>query len=81
MSKPYAYLTRTVVVLSFVSLLNDASSELLYPIMPVYLASIGYSFVWIGVLEGIAEVTAGILKGYFGQLSDLSGKRSSSKSG
>ncbi len=66
-----------MVVLSFVSLLNDVSSELLYPIMPVYLASIGYSFVWIGVLEGIAEVTAGILKGYFGKLSDVRGERAS----
>ncbi len=76
MSKSYSYLTRTVVVLSFVSLLNDISSELLYPIMPVYLASIGYSYAWIGVLEGIAEATAGILKGYFGKLSDVRGIRS-----
>lgn len=75
MSNRYAYLTRTVVVLSLVSLLNDVSSELLFPIMPVYLASIGYSFVWIGLLEGVAEATAGILKGYFGQLSDSRGKR------
>ncbi len=62
-------------MLSLVSLLNDISSELLFPIMPVYLASIGYSFVWIGLLEGVAEATAGISKGYFGQLSDQKGKR------
>ncbi len=75
MTTRFTYLTPTVVVLSFVSLLNDISSELLFPIMPVYLASIGYSFVWIGVLEGVAEATAGISKGYFGQLSDTRGKR------
>ena len=75
MSNRYTYLTRTVVVLSLVSLLNDISSELLFPIMPVYLASIGYSFVWIGLLEGVAEATAGISKGYFGQVSDQIGKR------
>ena len=48
---------------------------MLYPIMPVYLKSIGFSVVLIGILEGVAEATAGISKGYFGRLSDISGKR------
>lgn len=48
---------------------------MLYPIMPIYLKSIGFSVVLIGVLEGVAEATAGISKGYFGKLSDVSGKR------
>ena len=43
--------------------------------MPVYLKSIGFSVVLIGILEGVAEATAGLSKGYFGKLSDLSGKR------
>ena len=43
--------------------------------MPIYLKSIGFSIVLIGVLEGIAEATAGLSKGYFGKQSDLSGKR------
>lgn len=43
--------------------------------MPIYLKSIGFSIVLIGVLEGIAEATAGLSKGYFGKLSDNSGKR------
>jgi len=51
------------------------ASEMLYPIMPVYLKTIGFSVVLIGVLEGLAEATAGLSKGYFGQLSDTSGKR------
>lgn len=51
------------------------ASEMLYPIMPVYLKSIGFSVVLIGILEGLAEATAGLSKGYFGKLSDLSGKR------
>ena len=71
------YLTRTVIVLSLVSLLNDVSSELLFPVMPVYLTTIGYSYIWIGVLEGTAEVIAGILKGYFGKLSDAKNRRAS----
>lgn len=43
--------------------------------MPVYLKSIGFSVILIGLLEGIAEATAGLSKGYFGKLSDNTGKR------
>lgn len=43
--------------------------------MPIYLKSIGFSIVLIGVLEGFAEALAGLSKGYFGKLSDNSGKR------
>jgi len=69
------YITRTVWVLSVVSLLTDTASEMLYPIMPIYLKTIGFSIVLIGILEGVAEATAGMSKGYFGKLSDLSGRR------
>lgn len=69
------YITRTVWVLSVVSLLTDTASEMLYPIMPIYLKTIGFSVVLIGILEGIAEATAGLSKGYFGKLSDTSGRR------
>ncbi len=48
---------------------------MLYPILPIYLKSIGFSVVLIGILEGVAEATAGISKGYFGKLSDTSGRR------
>tara|TARA_R110002012_G_scaffold62974_1_gene165725 strand:+ start:26121 stop:27293 length:1173 start_codon:yes stop_codon:yes gene_type:complete len=69
------YITRTVWVLSLVSLFTDTASEMLYPIMPIYLKSIGFSIVLIGILEGVAEATAGLSKGYFGKLSDISEKR------
>lgn len=68
-------ISRTVWILSFVSLFTDVASEMLYPIMPIYLTSIGFSVVLIGLLEGIAEATTGLSKGYFGQLSDRSHKR------
>jgi MFS family permease len=68
-------ITRTVWVLSLVSLFTDTASEMLYPIMPIYLKSIGFSVVLIGILEGLAEATAGLSKGYFGKLSDQTGKR------
>ncbi|MEI8114453.1 MAG: MFS transporter [Bacteroidia bacterium] len=68
-------ITRTVWILSLISLFTDTASEMLYPIMPIFLKSIGFSVVLIGILEGIAEATAGLGKGYFGKLSDNSGKR------
>ncbi|MGB5437756.1 MAG: MFS transporter [Maribacter sp.] len=68
-------ISKTVWVLSLVSLFTDAASEMLYPILPLYLKTIGFSVVLIGVLEGFAEATAGLSKGYFGKRSDLSGKR------
>jgi len=69
------YLTRTIWVLALVSLFTDMASEMLYPIMPVFLKSIGFSVVLIGVLEGFAEAIAGLSKGYFGKWSDRVGRR------
>lgn len=62
-------------ILSVVSLLADIASEMLYPVIPVYLKEIGFSVFLIGVLEGIANFTAGISKGYFGKRSDEKGLR------
>ena len=58
-----------------VSLFTDIASEMLYPVMPVYLKSIGFSVLLIGILEGLAEAVSGISKGYFGSLSDRKGVR------
>ncbi len=68
-------ITRTVWVLSLVSLFTDVASEMLYPVMPMFLKEIGFSVLLIGVLEGVAEAIAGLSKSYFGKLSDLSGRR------
>ncbi|MBN1632555.1 MAG: MFS transporter [Ignavibacteria bacterium] len=69
------YLTKTIILLSFVSFFTDIASEMLYPVMPLYLQSIGFSIVAIGILEGIAEAVSGLSKGYFGNLSDKKGMR------
>ena len=68
-------ISKTVWILSLVSLFTDMASEMLYPIMPFYLKSIGFSIVLIGILEGFAEAVAGLSKAYFGKYSDLSGRR------
>lgn len=65
----------TVWLLAWISLFTDVASEMLYPIMPLYLQSIGFTVVWIGVLEGLAEAIAGLSKGYFGRLSDTMQRR------
>jgi MFS family permease len=68
-------ISATVITLSMVSLFTDMASEMLYPIMPLYLKEIGFSIMAIGILEGIAEAIAGLSKGYFGKISDQMGKR------
>lgn len=74
-SQPRKIITKTIWILSLVSLFTDIASEMLYPVMPIYLKSIGFSIVLIGILEGFAEAIAGLSKGYFGKLSDNSGRR------
>lgn len=71
----FRYLTRAVWLLSLISLFTDLASEMLYPVMPLYLQSIGFSVFYIGLLEGVAEAVAGLSKGYFGQWSDRLGRR------
>ena len=69
------FVNRTVIILSVVSLFADIASEMIYPVVPVYLKEIGFSVLLIGILEGVAEFTSGISKGYFGKLSDEKGVR------
>src|SRR3954447_371738 len=72
----YTSLPKNVLALSFVSLLNDTSSEIIYPILPAFLAlSLGASPFAIGLIEGFAESIASILKLFSGYLSDRFGTR------
>jgi len=69
-------LSRTVKVLGLVSLFTDASTEMIYPLLPIFLTSVlGAGVVFLGVMEGIAEGTASVLKGFSGYISDRLGKR------
>jgi MFS family permease len=72
----YRGLPRNVVAIGLVSLLNDASSEIIYPLLPVFLAgSLGASARAIGTIEGLAESISSLLKLFAGYLSDRLGKR------
>lgn len=69
-------LTRNVVILGFVSLLNDGASEMIYPLLPAFLTAVlGAGPAALGIVEGIAESTASLLKLYSGYLSDRVKKR------
>ncbi|NJM56284.1 MAG: MFS transporter [Synechococcales cyanobacterium RU_4_20] len=66
----------TVRSLGWVSFFTDLSSEMVYPITPIFLTTILGAPVWIvGLIEGIAESTASLLKLYSGWLSDQVGQR------
>lgn len=74
--KRYRGLPRNVLALSLVSLLNDTSSEIIYPLLPAFLAlSLGASPFAIGLIEGFAESIASLLKLVSGYLSDRFGSR------
>lgn len=72
----FARLPRNVIALGLVSLFNDASSELIYPLLPMYLTgALGVSAQFVGLMEGIAESASSLLKFPAGWLSDRVGKR------
>jgi len=72
----YTNLPGNVLALSLVSLLNDTSSEIIYPLLPAFLAlSLGASPFAIGLIEGFAESVASLVKLASGYLSDRFGSR------
>jgi len=69
-------ISKNVFVLGLVSFFNDVASEMIYPIIPIFLTSIlGAPVAIVGLIEGIAESTASILKVVSGWLSDKWQKR------
>lgn len=69
-------LGRNVVLLGIVSLLTDISSEMLYPVVPLFLTTVlGAPMTVVGLIEGAAESAASLLKMLFGWLSDRTTRR------
>jgi MFS family permease len=68
-------LPRTVVALGWVSLLTDAASDMIYPLVPELLRTIGGGAFWLGWFEGVAEVVSTAMKVVSGRLSDDPRKR------
>ncbi|MBZ0169545.1 MFS transporter [Candidatus Methylomirabilis lanthanidiphila] len=69
-------LSRNVVALGLVSMLTDVSSEMIYPLLPLFLTSVlGAGQTFVGLVEGIAESAASVTKLLSGWLSDRLGRR------
>ncbi|MHB1376344.1 MAG: MFS transporter [Candidatus Humimicrobiaceae bacterium] len=67
---------KNVIALGWVSFFNDIASEMIYPIVPIFLTSfLGVPVAIVGIIEGIAESTASLLKVFSGWLSDKFQKR------
>jgi len=67
---------RTVWVLGLVSLFMDLSSEIIHVLLPLFMtATLGLSVAMVGLVDGIAEATANIVKVFSGYLSDRMGRR------
>lgn len=63
-------LPRTVVALGLVSLLNDASAEMIVPLLPAFVLALGGSLQTLGLIEGVADTTAGLFRLVSGALAD-----------
>src|SRR5262245_42182869 len=68
-------LPRVIWVLGVASLLNDVSSEAIFPLLPVFLTSLGAPLSFLGLIEGSADALSSILKVVAGRLSDRGPRR------
>src|SRR3972149_5913935 len=69
-------LPRNIIALGLVSLFTDLSSEMIYPLLPVFLTvTLGAGPGVLGIIEGIAEAAASLLKLFSGAWSDRLGKK------
>jgi len=68
-------ITANVILLSLTSLLNDISSEMIQPLIPLFMTALGASAFAIGILGGLSDSSAAIFNMLSGYWSDLKGKR------
>lgn len=71
-----SWLTRNLMVLTLVSLTQDAASELMFPLLPIVLTgALAAPPVVVGVIEGVADATAGVTRWFAGRWSDRRGRK------
>jgi MFS family permease len=76
--KAFGGLSRNIFLLSAASLFADISTEMLYPILPIFLTqTLHASGSVVGLVDGIAQATQNIVQGFSGWLSDKTQKRKS----
>jgi MFS family permease len=75
-ARPRALMRGNVLWLSVASFLNDAASEMIYPLLPLFLTgTLGVGAAFVGVVEGVAESASSLLKLASGWLADRTGRR------
>lgn len=73
---PIAGISLNVFILGVVSFCTDASTEMIYPLIPLFLTqTLGAPMAVLGIIEGLAEATASVMKGVSGWVSDRAGLR------
>jgi MFS family permease len=70
-----ARLPRAVIALGLVSLLTDLSSEMIVPLLPAFLAGLGASGTFIGLIDGVGDTTSALIKLWSGRWSDRARRR------
>jgi MFS family permease len=74
--RPFAGISKDTVLLAFASLFADISSEMLYPVLPIFLTqTLHATGSVVGLVEGIAQASQNIIQGFSGWLSDKLQKR------
>jgi MFS family permease len=66
----FSGMVRNIIIVGFVSLFTDLSSQMVFPVVPLFLLSLGASVWVVGLVEGVAETTASLLKVFSGYWSD-----------
>jgi MFS family permease len=74
-STPAKKIPLPVIMLGVVSLFTDAATEMIYPLIPLYVAALGSGAILLGIIEGVAETTAAMVKLISGIISDKMGRR------
>lgn len=76
LKKYFSGLTKNTLLLAFASLFSDISTEMLYPILPIYLTQyLKANGSIVGIIEGIAQATQNVIQGFSGWLSDKMQRR------
>src|SRR6188474_1106 len=70
MERKRTRLPATVLLLGLTSLFTDVASEMIFPLLPVFIATLGASPTYLGLVEGAADATASLLKLASGYVSD-----------
>src|SRR4051812_29040220 len=68
-------LPRAVILLGITSLFTDVATEMIFPLLPVLIASLGGGATFLGLVEGLADATASLLKLASGYVAERAGRR------